>query len=81
MEAVKRYIDAKELMSILALPKQYINHKLEIIVKPIESPAIKEEDNENKMEILNSLLGCILDEGLSLEELRNERLSKYEITD
>ncbi len=50
MEAIRRFIDAEELMSILALP-------------------------------LKSLLGAIPNTNLSLEELRNERLSKYEIND
>ncbi|MBQ2593901.1 MAG: hypothetical protein II567_11565 [Candidatus Riflebacteria bacterium] len=79
MEAIRRFIDAEELMSILALPEKYRNHKLEVIVIPSEEKPY--EEKSGKSEILKSLLGAIPNTNLSLEELRNERLSKYEIND
>ena len=77
MEAVRRFIDAEELMSILALPENYRNHKLEIIVIPSEEKI--QQDMLEKRDILKSLLGAIPTTNLSLEELRSERLNKYEM--
>lgn len=79
MEAVRRYVDSDELMSILSLPEKYRNHKLEIIVIPSEEKHLTEKSEKSK--ILNSLIGAIPTTNLSLEELRNERLKKYEIDD
>lgn len=31
MEAIRRYVEAEELMTILSLPEQYRNRKLEVI--------------------------------------------------
>ena len=66
-------------MNILALPEKYRNHKLEIIIIPSEESSLIEKEEKSK--ILKSLLGSIPSTNLSLEELRNERLNKYEIND
>lgn len=39
------------------------------------------EDKANVEAIVSSLIGAIPDTGKTLEEYRNERLKKYEITD
>lgn len=79
MEAVRRIVEAEKLMNILALPEKYRNHKLEIIIIPSEESSLTEKEEKSK--ILKSLLGSIPSTNLSLEELRNERLNKYEIND
>ena len=79
MEAVRRIVEAEKLMNILALPEKYRNHKLEIIIIPSEESSLIEKEEKSK--ILKSLLGSIPSTNLSLEELRNERLNKYEIND
>lgn len=79
MEAVRRFVDAEELMSILALPEKYRNHKLEIIVIPSEEKHITEKTEKSR--ILKSLAGSIPNTNLTLEELRKERLEKYDIDD
>lgn len=79
MEAVRRFVEAKELMNILSLPEKYRNHKLEIIIIPSDEKTVTEKTE--KSEILKSLIGAIPNTNLSLDELRNERLSKYEIND
>ena len=67
MEAVRRYVNSDELMSILSLPEKYRNHKREIIVIPAEEKHLTEKSEKSK--ILNSLIGAIPTTNLSLEEL------------
>ena len=80
MEAVRRYVEAEELMTILSLPEQYRNYDLEVIVIPTNLKT-KKIKKEKKGEILESLVGSIPFTNLSLEELRNERIKKYENID
>ncbi len=78
MEVIRRFIDADSLMSIMALPESFRNQKLEIIVLPTDEQdsAEKARDVAN---IVQSLVGAIPHTELSLDELRKERLEKYEI--
>jgi len=77
MEVIRRFIDADSLMSIMALPESFRNQKLEIIVLPTDEQdsAEKTRDVAN---IVQSLIGAIPHTELSLDELRKERLGKYE---
>ncbi len=79
MEAIRRYVEAEELMTILSLPEQYRNRKLEVIVIPSDEKILAEKNE--KSEILKSLVGSIPYTDFSLDELRNERIKKYETID
>ena len=76
MEAVRQYIDANRLMAVLSLPDTFRNRRLEVIIRPVEEQAKNETATED---IVQSLIGAIPYTDLSLSELREERLGKYEI--
>jgi len=77
MEVIRKFIDAKSLMSIMPLPEAFQNRKLEIIVLPTDedTPARQKADVSD---IVRSLVGAIPHTDLTLSELRDERLRKYE---
>ena len=77
MEVIRKFIDANSLMSIMALPETFRNRKLEIIVLPTdeETPIQKKADVPG---IVQSLVGAIPYTDMTLSELRDERLGKYE---
>lgn len=79
MEVIRRYIDANSLMSIMTLPETFRNRKLEIIVLPADEG----DSIQRKADIpgiVQSLIGSIPHTDMTLSELRNERLGKYETT-
>ena len=80
MEVVRRILDAEDLETIVPLPNSFRHKRLEIIVLPAadESPA---EETVSVEAVLRDLSGAIPDAGLTLEELREERLRKYEAAD
>ena len=79
MEVIRKFIDANSLMSIMPLPEAFRNQKLEIIVLPADEPEqTSEEQTKDVQNIVQSLVGSIPYTDLSLNELRNERLKKYE---
>lgn len=79
MEVIRKFIDANSLMSIMTLPEAFRNQKLEIIVLPADEPGqTSEERTKDVQNIVQSLVGSIPHTDLSLNELRNERLKKYE---
>ena len=80
MEVVRKYINASSLMSIMKLPENFKNRKLEVIVLPTEEKEIVEKEVEVQGKV-QSLVGGIPYTDMSLSELREERLKKYEITD
>ncbi len=77
MEVIRKLIDANSLMSIMALPEAFQNRKLEIIVLPTDedTPVRQKADVAG---IVQSLVGAIPHTDLTLSELRDERLGKYE---
>ena len=80
MEAIRRYIDASSLMSIMTLPETFKNRKLEVFVFPAE----EQESGKEKINIesvVQSLIGVISDVDMTLEEIREERPHKYEAVD
>lgn len=77
MEVIRKFIDADSLMSIMALPEAFRNRKLEIIVLPTDEQTTAEE-KKDVPSIVQSLVGAIPYTELSLDELREERLGKYE---
>ena len=79
MEVIRKFIDANSLMSIMALPEALRNQRLEVIVLPAdEQEQVSEEQTKDVQNIVQSLVGSIPHTDLSLNELRNERLKKYE---
>ena len=79
MEVIRKFIDANSLMSIMALPEAFRNQKLEVIVLPTDEPEqVSEEQAKDVQNIVQSLVGSIPHTDLSLNELRDERLKKYE---
>ena len=77
MEVIRKFIDANALMSIMALPEAFRNRKLEIIVLPTDedTPVQQKTDVED---VVQSLVGAIPYTSLTLSELRDERLKRYE---
>lgn len=77
MEVIRKFIDANALMSIMALPEAFRNRKLEIIVLPTDedTPVQQKADVED---VVQSLVGAIPYTSLTLSELRDERLKRYE---
>ena len=79
MEVIRKFIDANSLMSIMTLPEAFRNQKLEVIVLPAdEQEQTSEEQTKDIQTIVQSLVGSIPHTDLSLNELRDERLKKYE---
>ena len=61
----------------MALPEAFHNRKLEVIVLPVEDSEQGPRESDVKA-VVQSLIGAIPYTDLSLAELREERLSKYE---
>ena len=80
MEAIRKYIDASSLMSIMTLPESFINRKLEVLVFPTEEREAESEKADIES-VVQSLIGAIPDTDMSLEEFREERRHKYEAVD
>ena len=81
MEVVRKYIDADSLMTVMKLPEKFRNRKLEVIILPAEE---QEKTSRKAVEIdqaLQSLIGSISYTDMTLKELREERLRKYENID
>ena len=84
MEFVRKIVDASSLLKIMQLPETLKNRKLEIIVLPVDEPR-KEISSANIgsyviSEITQSLIGSIPLPDVSLEDIKEERLAKYEGT-
>ena len=77
MEVTRKFIDANSLMSIMALPETFRNRKLEIIVLPTEEETTTQQ-KPDVAGIVQSLVGAIPHTDMTLSELRDERLEKYE---
>ena len=77
MEVIRKFIDANSLMSVMALPEAFRNRKLEVIVLPTEEEAVTQQKTDVPS-IVQSLVGAIPHTDITLSELRDERLEKYE---
>ncbi len=77
MEVIRKFIDAYSLMSIMTLPEAFRNQKLEIIVLPTNE-AVPVRQKADVAGIVQSLVGAIPQTDLTLSELRDEKLGKYE---
>lgn len=81
MEVVREFIDASKLASVISLPEVLKNQRLEVMILPAEENAGKDVENSQIEDIVDSLTGAIPDNRMTLEDYRNERLSRYETID
>lgn len=81
MEVIRKFVDARQLMPIIPLPETMQNRKLEVIILPAEERENVRYKNQDIENIVDSLTGSIPDSGMTLEDYRAERLSKYENID
>lgn len=84
MEFVRKIVDASSLMKIIQLPDTLMNRKLEIIVLPIDDTqnVTHQEgmDVSGLSDITQSLIGSIPVSDITIEQIKEERLKKYEGT-
>ncbi|MCL2462022.1 MAG: hypothetical protein FWF44_05100 [Defluviitaleaceae bacterium] len=84
MEAIRQVVDGNLLSSIIELPKNFQNRKVEVLVFPVSEdeyrrkkvlPIISEDEFEEmfKGSITESLVGAVPDSGKTLDEYREER--------
>lgn len=78
MEVVRKYIDANSLMSVMTLPETFRNRKLEVIVLPTEEESETSKNASDIERAIQSLIGAVPYTDMSLSEIREERLQKYE---
>lgn len=82
MEFVRKIVDASSLMKIMQLPDTLMNRKLEIIVLPVEDNqkgAFQESMAVSGIsDITQSLIGSIPISDITREQIKEERLKKYE---
>ena len=87
MEFVRQVVEGSELANVIRLPMSLLNGKVEVIVLPIaeKSPPSKYSgkniDEMLEGSVTQSLIGAIPISEISLEEIREERLRKYESAD
>lgn len=77
MEVLRKYIDADSLMTVMHLPEAFKNRKLEVIILPVEEQKVSKKTADIEQAI-QGLIGAVPYTDMSLEELREERLKRYE---
>ena len=77
MEVIRKFIDADSLMSIMTLPEAFRNRRPEVIVLTTEEETTTQSKSDVAA-IVQSLVGAIPHTDITLSELRDERLGKYE---
>lgn len=77
MEVLRKYIDADSLMAVMRLPEAFKNRKLEVIILPAEEEKVSKKTADIEQAI-QGLIGAVPYTDMSLEELREERLKRYE---
>ena len=82
MEFVRKIVDASSLMKIIQLPDTFMNRKLEIIVFPIDDNqkgTLQEGMAVSGLsDITQSFIGSIPASDITIEQIKEERLKKYE---
>jgi hypothetical protein len=84
MEALRKIIDSKALETLFPLPKSFQNRDIEIIILPVNKKEVKPYVTRQMIDemlpgsITQSLIGTIPFSNISLEDIRLERLQKYE---
>ena len=79
MEYVRQVVESSVLLGVISLPVSFQNRKVEIIVRPVINDKMLDEMMEGS--ITQSLIGSVPDSGASLDEIRAERLRRYESVD
>ena len=77
MESVREIIDSNVLDRVLPLPQSFRNHKVEILVFPVQDRK-KQLNDLMEGSITQSLIGAIPHPDITLDEIRTLRLKKYE---
>jgi hypothetical protein len=86
MEVLRKIIDSKTLETLFPLPKSFQNKDIEIIALPVNKKEKKPYVTRQMIDemlpgsVTQSLIGAISFSNISLEDIRAERLQKYEIT-
>jgi hypothetical protein len=84
MEALRKIIDSKALETLFPLPKSFQNKDIEIIILPVNKKEGKPYVTRQMIDemlpgsITQSLIGAVPSSNISLEDIRLERLQKYE---
>jgi hypothetical protein len=81
MEVIREFIDGNSLTTVIPLPEHFKNHKLEVIIMPTDETSNTRPDADRIDKAIHALAGAVPCTDMSLSELREERLKKYEITD
>jgi len=87
MEVIRQIVEGSELANLIPLPTAFRNGKVEVIVLPIAEKSSppkysgKSLDEMLEGSITQSLIGAIPISEVSLEDIREERLRKYESID
>jgi hypothetical protein len=83
----RQIVNADALSAGIVLPQNFRNRKVEVTIRTIDEksplPKIRLSELDAMMDgsIAKSLCGIVSDTGMTLDEYRAERLSKYECTD
>jgi hypothetical protein len=87
VEYIRQIVEGAELASVISLPRSFRSGKVEVIVMAIEETLTSSKYSGNNIDemlknsITQSLIGAIPITEISLEEIREERLRKYESVD
>jgi hypothetical protein len=83
----RQVVTTDALLSGITVPPNFRNKKVEVIIRPIDEPVplprIKRSELDAMMEgsVALSLLGALPHADITLEEIKAERLARYERTD
>jgi len=83
----RQVVNAESLSAALSLPPNFKNKRVEVTVRDIDDnkplPTINRNELDAMMEgsIALSLLGALPPSDMTLDEIRAERLARYECTD
>ena len=87
MEAVRQIVDSNLLSNVIALPRNFLNRKVEVFIfrkeedKALPSLTKNDIDEMLKDSVSEALVGILPQSDRTLEDYRAERLSKYECAD
>jgi hypothetical protein len=81
MEVVRKFIDGDSLMTVMQLPEHFRNHRLEVIIMSSDDETKQKPDASRIDSAIQALTGAVPYTDMSLSELREERLQKYENID
>ena len=76
MEVIREIINSDRLKTLFAVPQSMENMDVEVIVLPLADKRKQQRDVDVEAALKN-IPGIIQDEGMSLDDYRNERLGKY----